>query len=81
MKIKKRKNYEGSIRYITTNEGKVMGLIGTVGDFVEEKLLLECHTDYTMWCFIKSDKDVFFGNMRCVVLDEARNYMNKLGYK
>lgn len=53
MKILKKKNYDGSIRILATNDKKYrLGLIGTVGDLLKDNILDYCDYDVCDWCYI-----------------------------
>ena len=55
MKYTKRKDYDGSIRKVWSNDKEVMfGIVGTVGDFLKEGVLEYCDAAEQTWCFFPS---------------------------
>lgn len=51
MKLKKKKDYDGTIRKVCSDGGDTIGVLGTVEDFMKENIIsgVGC---LKLWCFI-----------------------------
>lgn len=78
MRYLKRKNYDGTIRKVVSDDGtKFWGIVGTVGDLLKEDLMLFADCSGSMWAFIKPyhlSYKVWFGYSRSEVVDNAIVY-------
>lgn len=73
MKLTKKRDYSGSICKVWSNDKKVcFGLVGTVGDFLQQKILTYCDYSPETWAFIPAPgtmQKVWFGKMRETALE------------
>lgn len=65
MKLLKKKNYEGTLRKVVDDEKtRVLGVVGTVDDLLEEKVLDYCDAPRGMWACVRTDYKAFFAGNR-----------------
>ena len=76
MRYLKRKNYDGTIRKVVSDDGaNIYGIVGMVEDLVKEGVLEFADCSGSMWAFIQSDiYKVWFGYSRSQVIDAAIAY-------
>lgn len=67
MKFAKKKGYEGTVRSVWNDEKTHrLGIVGTIKDLMEIKILSWCDYDKDLYCFISDSygNDAFFGKTR-----------------
>lgn len=74
MKYTKKKNYEGSIRKVLTNDKSFCyGIVGTVKDLLQENILTYCDYDSDTYCFIGANNN--YKNMFGHSKEEATKHL------
>lgn len=72
MRLTKKSNYTGSIRKVWSDNKKVcFGIVGTVGDFLQEGIFEYCDYSPETWAFIPTEvkQKLQFGKTRESVLE------------
>ena len=67
MILTKKKDYAGTIRKVWDDDKtRVLGLLGTVGDLLDEGVLAECDANRDWWAGIRNDDNLraVFGRTR-----------------
>lgn len=76
MRYLKRKNYDGTIRKVVSDDGsKALGIVGTVGDLIKEGVLDFADCSGSLWAFIQvGSYKAWFGYSRSDAVDNAIVY-------
>ena len=65
MKLLKKKGYEGTLRKVVNDERtEVLGIVGTVGDLLKERVLSYCDAPWGTWGCVRPDCEAFFAGNR-----------------
>lgn len=75
MKLTKKRGYEGSVRMVWNDDKtKRVGIIGQVGDLLDEGLFDKCDACRTDWAFITPEGKAIFNISKPNVMIAARRY-------
>lgn len=76
MRYLKKKNYDGTIRKVISDDGSIIhGLVGTVDDLLKAEVFDYADCSGSMWAFIQiGTYNVWFGYSREHVIDMALVY-------
>ena len=80
MKLTKRRDYTGSIRKVwSDNKEECFGVVGTVGDFLQEGIFEYCDYSPETWAFIpvQATQKVWFGATRDAALENLIKQQNE----
>ena len=52
MKLRRRADYNGTIRSVRTDDGEPIAVLGTVGDMIDEKCFAFCDARRDLWAVV-----------------------------
>ena len=72
MKLRRRADYNGTIRTVRTDDGAPLAILGIVGDLIDEKAFLCCDAPRDWWAVIHLDGTADFYETRELAIDALK---------